>query len=78
MKEQTITIELTKDELLILRNATTELAIETYNSIEMLQQETIMENEITGYYKTKRRKERLLDKYNLLALKLQNIIDTNN
>ena len=77
MKEQTITIELTKDELLILRNATTELAIETYNSIEMLQQETIMENEITGYYKTKRRKERLLDKYNLLALKLQNIIDTN-
>ena len=72
-----ITIELTKDELLILRNATTELAIETYNSIEMLQQETIMENEITGYYKTKRRKERLLDKYNLLALKLQNIIDTN-
>ncbi len=77
MKEQTITIELTKDELLILRNATTELAIETYNSIEMLQQETIMENEITGYYKTKRRKERLLDKYNLLALKLQNIIDKN-
>ena len=75
--EEKITIEITKEELLILRNATTELAIETYNSIEMLQQETIIENEITGYYKTKRRKERLLDKYNLLALKLQNIIDTN-
>lgn len=72
-----ITIEITKEELLIIRNALTELSIDTYYSIEMLEDEVNITDDRQGLYKTKRRKERLLDKYNKLAIKIQSIIVSN-
>ena len=75
--EEKIKIEITKEELLIIRNALTELSINTYYSIEMLEDEVNITEDKKGYYKTKRRKERLLDKYNNLAIKIESIIDNN-
>ena len=72
-----ITIEITKEELLIVRNALTELSIHTYYSIEMLEDEATILYDTKGLYTTKRRKERLLDKYNKLAIKIQSIIVSN-
>ena len=75
--EEKIKIEITKEELLIIRNALTELSINTYYSIEILEDEVNITEDKQGYYKTKRRKERLLDKYNNLAIKIESIIDNN-
>ena len=75
--EEKIKIEITKEELLIIRNALTQLAIDTYYSIEMLEDETNITDVKRGYHVTKQRKERLLDNYNNLAIKIQSFIDSN-
>ena len=75
--EDKIIIEITKEELLIIRNALTELSIDTYYSIEMLEDESNISYDTKGLYTTKRRKERLLDKYNKLSIKIQAFIDSN-
>lgn len=72
-----ITIDITKEDLLLIRNALTQLAIDTYYSIEMLEDEGYIEDDKRGIYYTKIRKERLLDKYNKLAIKIQTTIDNN-
>ena len=75
--EEKIKIEITKEELLIIRNALTQLAIDTYYSIEMLEDEAYITDDKRGYHVTKHRKERLLDNYNSLAIKIQSFIDSN-